>query len=114
VFVLNVLAFVVVGLQLRGILQRLDGHGFHYASIALAVLATAIVVRLVWVTGFYMAFLRMTPRASIGGAIAISCAACAASSIWQQGSRCRSAFHTETSSCSPPFAWCSARWCCTA
>ena len=72
VFVLNVLAFVVVGLQLRGILQRLHGHGWQYASVALAVLATAILVRLVWVTGFYMALLRVTPRSSIGGAVAIS------------------------------------------
>lgn len=53
VFALNVLAFVLVGLQLRGILARLDGGAGRYAGFALAVLATAVLVRVVWVMGYY-------------------------------------------------------------
>ncbi len=49
VFVLNVLAFVLIGLQLKAILGRLDGGWVPYAGIAAAVCATAIVVRVVWV-----------------------------------------------------------------
>ena len=52
VFVLNVLAFILVGLQLRGILARLDGQAGRYAAFALAVLAVAVVVRVAWVMGY--------------------------------------------------------------
>jgi hypothetical protein len=55
VFVLNVLAFVLVGLQLRGILARLDGQAGRYALFAAAVLAAAILVRVAWVMGYYAA-----------------------------------------------------------
>jgi Na+/H+ antiporter len=55
VFVLNVLAFILVGLQLRGILTRLDGQIGRYAGFALAVLAVAIVVRVGWVMSYYAA-----------------------------------------------------------
>ncbi|MBV9748124.1 MAG: cation:proton antiporter, partial [Acetobacteraceae bacterium] len=49
VFVLNILAFILVGLQLRSILARLDGRALHYAGFALAVLAAVILVRTAWV-----------------------------------------------------------------
>ena len=52
VFVLNVLAFILVGLQLRGILARLDGQAGRYAGFALAVLAVAILVRIAWVMSY--------------------------------------------------------------
>ena len=58
VFVLNVLAFVLIGLQLRPILDRLSvGERREYAVVALAVLATVIVTRIVFVMG-YNAFAR--------------------------------------------------------
>jgi len=50
VFVLNVLAFVLIGLQLKAIAGRLDsGLGF-FAGVAAAVCVTVIVVRMAWVT----------------------------------------------------------------
>lgn len=52
VFVLNVLAFILVGLQLRGILERLDGRAASYAQVALAVLAAVILIRITWVMGY--------------------------------------------------------------
>jgi Na+/H+ antiporter len=55
VFVLNVLAFILIGLQLRGILDRLDGQPGRYAGFALAVLAVVIVVRVAWVMGYHAA-----------------------------------------------------------
>lgn len=52
VFVLNVLAFVLMGLQARPILDRLSGDGIAPAlTTAGAVLATVILVRIVWVIG---------------------------------------------------------------
>jgi CPA1 family monovalent cation:H+ antiporter len=49
VFVLNVLAFVLMGLQARPILNRLSGESRVDAFLlAAAVLATVILVRLVW------------------------------------------------------------------
>ena len=49
VFVLNVLAFVLIGLQVGPILERLQpDERLHYAKVALAVLAVVIVVRLAW------------------------------------------------------------------
>ena len=49
VFVLNVLAFVFIGLQIRPILESLDpaARG-RYFAVAGAVLVTVIVVRIVW------------------------------------------------------------------
>jgi Na+/H+ antiporter len=51
VFVLNVLAFVLIGLQLKAILGRLDGGVGFFAGVAAAVCVTVIVVRMVWVNG---------------------------------------------------------------
>ena len=50
IFVLNVLAFILVGLQLGGILERLDGKAGPSALFAGAVLLVTILVRFVWVT----------------------------------------------------------------
>jgi Na+/H+ antiporter len=53
VFVLNVLAFILVGLQLKPILQRLDPPQLvTYAAVAAAVCLTVILVRIVWVMGY--------------------------------------------------------------
>jgi NhaP-type Na+/H+ or K+/H+ antiporter len=53
VFVLNVLAFILVGLQLKPILQRLDRPQLiAYAVTAAAVTAAVILVRIVWVMGY--------------------------------------------------------------
>ncbi len=50
VFVLNVLAFVLIGLQLRPIFEGLDpAERMNYLQIAAAVLGMVIVVRMVWV-----------------------------------------------------------------
>ncbi len=52
VFVLNVLAFILVGLQLKPILARLGEAGaLTYLGTAAAVCAVVIVVRIVWVLG---------------------------------------------------------------
>jgi CPA1 family monovalent cation:H+ antiporter len=49
VFVLNVLAFVLIGLQLRAIVARLDPTEWRvYGFCALAVCAAVIVTRIVW------------------------------------------------------------------
>jgi len=53
VFVLNVLAFILVGLQLKPILQRQGASGLvTYLYVALAVCLTVIVVRFIWVMGY--------------------------------------------------------------
>lgn len=49
VFVLNALAFILVGLQMRQIAARADGHLWEYAGFALAILAATILVRIAWV-----------------------------------------------------------------
>ena len=50
VLVLNVLAFVLIGLQLRSILSRIHGEEWRtFALCAGAVCATVIVVRIAWV-----------------------------------------------------------------
>ena len=52
VFVLNVLAFILVGFQLKSIAARLTGStGAHYATVAAAVTGAVILARLAWVTG---------------------------------------------------------------
>ncbi|HKT61169.1 MAG TPA: sodium:proton antiporter, partial [Gemmatimonadales bacterium] len=54
VFVLNVLAFILIGLQLKPILTRLSGAELaRYAVAAVAILAAVIVIRIVWVA-FYV------------------------------------------------------------
>ncbi len=53
VFVLNVLAFIIAGLQLRPILASVNGADWPaYAGFGAAVLAVAIVVRVLWVMGY--------------------------------------------------------------
>ncbi|MBK1658871.1 cation:proton antiporter [Paracraurococcus ruber] len=52
VFVLNVLAFILIGLQLRGILTRLDGGTWRDVLFAAAACATVILVRVFWVMGY--------------------------------------------------------------
>src|SRR5262245_12366822 len=57
VFVLNVLAFVLMGLQARPILGRLSAESWtEPLLLAAAVLATVIVVRLLWVLGYVSAW----------------------------------------------------------
>jgi monovalent cation/hydrogen antiporter len=52
VFVLNVLAFILVGFQLKGIMGRLNRELLiDYLWVAVAVCAATIVARIVWVTG---------------------------------------------------------------
>jgi CPA1 family monovalent cation:H+ antiporter len=68
VFVLNVLAFILVGFQLKGILGRIDrGTLIEYAVVAAAVSAAAIVARIAWVSGA-AAFSRWWCRPGPGGA----------------------------------------------
>jgi CPA1 family monovalent cation:H+ antiporter len=53
VFVLNVLAFVLIGLQLRPIFLSLDpSQRIHYLAVAAAILATVILVRFAWVIAY--------------------------------------------------------------
>ncbi|RWL88909.1 MAG: sodium:proton antiporter, partial [Mesorhizobium sp.] len=62
VFVLNVLAFVLMGLQARSIVGRLSGDGQGEAFLfAATVLGVVIVARLVWVMG-YVAVIRQFRR----------------------------------------------------
>ena len=50
IFVLNVLAFVLIGLQLRAIVTRMEPGQWHlYGLTAFAVCATVIISRIVWV-----------------------------------------------------------------
>lgn len=52
VFVLNVLAFILVGFQLKSIAARVGGAtGARYAAIAAAVCVVVILARIAWVTG---------------------------------------------------------------
>jgi monovalent cation/hydrogen antiporter len=52
VFVLNVLAFILVGFQLKSIAARVNGAtGARYAGVAAVVCAVVILARIVWVTG---------------------------------------------------------------
>jgi Na+/H+ antiporter len=67
VFVLNVLAFILVGFQLKSIAARLTGTtGARYAIVAAAVCAAVILARLAWVTGA-AAFSRWRCRPRSGG-----------------------------------------------
>src|SRR4051794_16483879 len=52
VFVLNVLAFILVGFQLKSIAARATGAtGAQYAAVAVAVCITVILTRIAWVCG---------------------------------------------------------------
>jgi len=60
VFVLNVLAFVMIGMQLRPIWDRLDAPlRLHYCLVAAAVLGVVILTRIAWVMS-YNTVLRLT------------------------------------------------------
>jgi monovalent cation/hydrogen antiporter len=51
VFVLNVLAFILVGFQLKGILSRIDAPTVvEYAVVGAAVCATTVTARIAWVS----------------------------------------------------------------
>ena len=53
VFMLNVLAFILIGLQLKPILARLSGAELtRYGAAAIAICAAVIVVRIVWVMSY--------------------------------------------------------------
>src|SRR6266446_9211879 len=53
VFVLNVLAFMLIGMQLRPIWERLDDLvRLEYCAVAACVLATVIVTRIAWVISY--------------------------------------------------------------
>ena len=55
VFLLNALAFILVGLQLKPIVQSLDRATLlAYGEVALAVCAAVILVRLLWALGAYL------------------------------------------------------------
>jgi len=81
VFMLNAFAFVLIGLQLRPIWQRLEASGgqSHAVATALAVLAATIAARFAWVL-CYHAIKRWrlasapagTPRPTMGGGIVLS------------------------------------------
>jgi len=60
VFVLNVLAFVMIGLQLRGIVTRTPESGWHtYLVCAVAVCVAVVVIRILWVA-LYSTIVRWT------------------------------------------------------
>jgi CPA1 family monovalent cation:H+ antiporter len=62
VFVLNVLAFVMIGLQLRGIVTRMHDSDWHtYLACAVAVCITVVLARMIWV-GFYTGVARVKAR----------------------------------------------------
>ncbi len=64
VYVLNALAFILVGLQLQEIGRAIDGGFAPFAWFGLAILATVIVVRLVW-TFVYNATARLVQSVMI-------------------------------------------------
>ncbi len=68
VFVLNVLAFILVGFQLKSIAARATGAtGLRYALVAIAVCAAVVLARIAWVTGA-AAFSRWRCRPRADGA----------------------------------------------
>jgi monovalent cation/hydrogen antiporter len=67
VFVLNILAFILVGFQLKSIVERLDRSTWiEYAWVAAAVCATTILARIAWVMGA-AAISRWQGRSRLGG-----------------------------------------------
>jgi CPA1 family monovalent cation:H+ antiporter len=81
VFVLNVLAFMLIGLQLRPIWERLDDPvRLKYCLVASAVLGVVILTRIVWVAFYGTALrllmargiLRSIPAPTVQGAIVVS------------------------------------------
>ena len=76
VFVLNALAFILIGLQLRGVLDRADGHATFTALFAGAVFVTVVVARAAWVLGFTGFLRRFAPvgtfRPPMKGSLVVS------------------------------------------
>jgi len=82
VFVLNALAFVLIGMQLRPILGRLGTDGLNNSiAVAIAVLIAAIVARFAWVMAYNLFFRAILPeprtedgagRPTIAGGLVIS------------------------------------------
>ena len=66
VYVLNALAFILIGLQLQEIVKHVDGGFRPYLIFGAAVLLTVIVVRMVWVM-VYNAFVRALQGRGKGG-----------------------------------------------
>ena len=63
VFMLNALAFVLIGMQLRPILGRLGSDGLQAAIVvALAVLLTAVLARFAWVMAYNLFFRAVLPK----------------------------------------------------
>ncbi len=76
VFVLNALAFILIGLQLRGVLDRMDGHAAATAAFAGTVLLTVVVARMAWVLGFTGLLRQVRPlgtfRPPVKGSLVVS------------------------------------------
>ncbi len=82
VFMLNALAFVLIGMQLRPILGRLGNDGLgNSLALAGAVLVTAIAARFAWVMSYNLFFRRILPeptsedgpgRPTVAGGLVIS------------------------------------------
>jgi monovalent cation/hydrogen antiporter len=71
-FVLNVLAFILVGFQLKGIVARFDrATWLEYTSVAAAVTGAAILARIAWVMGA-AAFNRWRSPAPDAGGVTLS------------------------------------------
>jgi Na+/H+ antiporter len=70
IFVLNVLAFLLMGLQARIILTQLQGAALvHALKLAGLVLATVILVRFAWVMTYGTLLRRYRKRRATGGAV---------------------------------------------
>jgi CPA1 family monovalent cation:H+ antiporter len=79
VFVLNAFAFVLIGMQLRPVIERLESSDVRgtYMLVALAVLAVTIAARFAWIMSYKFARLpgrHPEPRApvAVGGALVLS------------------------------------------
>src|SRR5262245_48048280 len=128
VFLLNILAFIIIGLQIRPIVESLEpaARG-RYFTVAAAVLLTVIVIRLAWQMSFNAVIRRRERlfgfhpprpmlRPSVGSGLVARWAVARArrgeagahSAPWRQLSRCRRVFRFATSSCSQRFRSCSA------
>jgi CPA1 family monovalent cation:H+ antiporter len=71
--VLNVLAFILIGLQLKPILARLTGSELAlYATAAVAVLAAVMVIRIVWVMLYSLIARWRGERIGAGGAAVVA------------------------------------------
>lgn len=76
VFVLNVLAFILIGLQLRDVAARLQraGDGHQYLIAAAAVCVAVVSVRFVFWMGFnwLLRARRLMPNVTVGGGLVIA------------------------------------------